>query len=118
METDNICQSITCPCMTPCPMQKAADILGGKWKLAILCSLSTKGATRYNELHRRIGGISNTMLAKSLKEMEDAGLVIRHEYLQVPVRVEYELTAATRKLLPILTQLAGWVTELGQSPLK
>ena len=65
METDNICQSITCPCMTPCPMQKAADILGGKWKLAILCSLSTKGATRYNELHRRIGGISNTMLAKS-----------------------------------------------------
>lgn len=81
METNNACDKAVCPCMTPCPMQKAADILGGKWKMTILCSLSTDGATRYNELHRRISGISNTMLAKSLKEMEEAGLVIRHEYL-------------------------------------
>ena len=112
MNANPICDKITCPCMTPCPMQKAADILGGKWKMAILCSLSTDGATRYNELRRRIGGISNTMLAKSLKEMEEAGLVIRHEYLEVPIRVEYEISDATKNLLPILTQLGAWAAGL------
>lgn len=112
METNNICSQSACPCMTPCPIQKAAEILGGKWKMAILCSLSTGGTTRYNELLRRIGGISNTMLAKSLKEMEEAGLVVRHEYLAVPVRVEYEITDTAKKLLPILAQLAGWAAGL------
>lgn len=106
------CSDNICPCMTPCPLQKAMDILGGKWKISILCSLAMEGATRYNELRRRMGGISNTMLAKSLKELEDAGLVIRHEYLEVPVRVEYEITESTKTLLPILSQLGGWAAQL------
>lgn len=112
MEANTLCSKPVCPCMSPCPMQKAADILGGKWKLSILCSLSADGATRYNELLRRISGISNTMLAKSLREMENAGLVTRHEYLEIPVRVEYEITDASRKLLPILSQLAAWAIGL------
>ncbi len=117
METTTLCSRSACPCMSPCPMQKVADILGGKWKLSILCSLSADGATRYNELLRRIGGISNTMLAKSLREMESAGLITRHEYLEIPVRVEYEITDATRKLLPILSQLAAWTLALeAESP--
>ncbi len=59
-----------------------------------------------------MGGISNTMLAKSLKELEDAGLIARREYLEVPIRVEYKVTEATRQLLPILEQLAGWAAGL------
>lgn len=101
-----------CPCADPCPLQRAMDILGGKWKMAILCSLTVDGATRYNELKRRMGNISNTMLAKSLKELEDAGLILRKEYLEVPIRVEYEVTEATHKLLPILGSLAAWAAEL------
>lgn len=112
MENNTHCSKSNCPCMTPCPLQKAMDILGGKWKTAILCSLTVDGATRYNELRRRMGGISNTMLAKSLKELEEAGLVIRREYLEVPVRVEYEVTEAARNLFPILSQLAGWAAGL------
>ena len=88
------------------------ELLGGKWKMSILCSLTADGATRYNELKRKMGNISNTMLAKSLKELEDADLVIRHEYLEVPVRVEYEVTEATHTLLPILSELAGWAVKL------
>lgn len=112
MEMSNACGKGLCPCMAQCPLQKAADILGGKWKMSILCSLSAEGPTRYNELRRRMGGISNTMLAKSLKEMEQDGLVIRHEYLEVPIRVEYETTDAAKSLLPILAQLAGWANGL------
>lgn len=111
MKNDN-CSKNICPCMSPCPLQKAMDLLGGKWKMSILCSLTMEGPTRYNELRRRMGSISNTMLAKSLKELEDGGLIVRHEYLEVPIRVEYEVTEATKSLIPILSQLAGWAADL------
>ncbi|MCD8200858.1 MAG: winged helix-turn-helix transcriptional regulator [Clostridia bacterium] len=47
-----------------------------------------------------------------MKEFEDDGLVRRHEYLEVPVRVEYEVTDAARALKPILTELAKWGSSL------
>ena len=73
-----------CPCTGICPLQHAMEMIGGKWKLSILCSLTVDGSTRYNDLKRKLGGISNTMLAKSLKEMEEDGLITRTEYLEVP----------------------------------
>lgn len=101
-----------CPCTAACPLQKAMDVLGGKWKMSLICSLTADGPTRYNDLKRRMQGISNTMLVRSLRELEDAGLVVRKEYLEVPVRVEYETTELTRELLPILASLAGWAVNL------
>lgn len=103
MSTDQIC-----PCSRSCPLQCAMEMIGGKWKLAILCSLMMDGCTRYNELKRKMNGISNTMLAKSLREMEDDGLVTRTEYMEVPIRVEYAVTDKVRELEPILVQLAQW----------
>lgn len=93
-------------------MQYAMEILGGKWKLAIICSLSADGATRYNDLKRKLSGISHTMLVKSLRELEEEGLVLRREYMEIPVRVEYETTEQTRELLPILEQLGAWALKL------
>ncbi len=103
--------SHNCPCTEACPLQHAMEMIGGKWKLSILCSLSVDGAVRYNELLRKIKGISNTMLARSLQELEHDGLVRRSEYLQVPIRVEYEITDKTKSLTPILTQLALWAAK-------
>ena len=97
-----------CPCTEICPLQHAMEMIGGKWKLAILCSLSMDGTVRYNELKRKITGISNTMLAKSLHELEDDGLVHRTEFMEVPVRVEYQATEKAKELGPILLQLAQW----------
>ena len=102
-----------CPCSETCALQGALGSLGGKWKLPILCSLLANGDSRYNELLRNIRGISNTMLSKTLKEMEDDGLVVRAEYLEVPVRVEYGLTEKARKLQPILAQFIQWALENG-----
>jgi len=100
------------PCTEQCPLQKAMRAIGGKWKLSIICSLSVHGATRYNDLKRRMGDISNTMLAKSLKELEEDGLIRRTEYMEVPVRVEYEATDLTAELIPILSTLAQWAANL------
>ena len=97
-----------CPCRETCVLQAVTDSLGGKWKLPILCSLTANGPSRYNDLLRNMQGISNTMLAKSLKELERDGLVRRREYLEVPVRVEYSVTERTKRLQPILYELIAW----------
>ncbi len=107
MATEHIC-----PCMANCPLQKAMKAIGGKWKMAIICSLANDGTTRYNDLKRKMNGISNTMLAKSLKELEDDGLVKRQEYAEVPIRVEYEITDTVSSLIPILAELASWGNNL------
>lgn len=101
-----------CPCLDTCPLNYAMSIIGGKWRMQILCALNNKGALRYNELRRKLDGISNTVLAGSLKELEEAGLVKRTEYMEVPIRVEYESTELTDKLMPILESLSNWGEEM------
>ena len=81
-----------CPCMEKCPLHHAMALIGGKWKVQILCAVTNAGAVRYNALRARLDGISNTVLASALRELERDGLVTRHEYLEVPVRVEYSPT--------------------------
>lgn len=97
-----------CPCMETCPLNRALGLIGGKWKMQILCALSNNGPTRYNRLKKTLDGVSNTVLANALRELEEDGLVLRREYLEVPVRVEYGPTDSCRALLPILEQLSDW----------
>ncbi|MDR1024408.1 MAG: helix-turn-helix transcriptional regulator, partial [Treponema sp.] len=52
--------------------------------------------------------ITNAVLSKTLKELEGDGLVVRKQYPEVPVRVEYSLTDASSGLIPVILQLAGW----------
>lgn len=81
------------------------ELIGGKWKLQILCALQVDGPIRYNELKEKINGITNTMLSSSLKKLEADGLVHRKQYNVMPVRVEYSATEAVATLVPILLQL-------------
>ena len=101
-------QAHNCPCTPESALQGAMNTIGGKWKLPILCSLMANGSSRYSELLKNIRGVSNTMLSKTLKEMEEDGLLERAEFLEVPVRVEYDLTEKARRLQPILTDLIRW----------
>ena len=101
-------QHQNCPCTPQCVLQSALESIGGKWKLPVLCSLTANGASRYNELLRNVKGISNTMLSQTLKELERDRLIVRREYLEVPVRVEYAVTERARTLQPALHQLIEW----------
>ena len=94
--------------MEKCPLNFAMSVIGGKWKVQIICALNNKGTLRYNELRRKLDGVSNAALAKALKEMETDGLVVRREYLEVPVRVEYSTTELCDRLMPILESLSDW----------
>jgi DNA-binding HxlR family transcriptional regulator len=64
-----------CPCSETCPLNYALSLIGGKWKLQIICTLNSSGVLRFNAIQRKLDGISNTVLAKALKELEGDGLV-------------------------------------------
>ena len=93
---------------TLCPLRHALNIIGGKWKLPIICFLSLRPPVRYSVIKRKIPGITNMMLSQSLKELEEFGIVRRKQYNQIPPRVEYALTADGENLLPALELLAKW----------
>lgn len=97
-----------CPCLEKCPLNYAMSIIGSKWKMQIICTLNNQGKLRYNELKRKLDGISNTVLSSSLKDLEEGRLVKRTEYLEVPVRVEYSTTSNSDKLMPVLEALSRW----------
>lgn len=94
-----------------CPIIYALDIVGQKWKLPIMWYLFQNESTRYNELKRKVKGVTNIMLTKSLKELEENKLVVRKQYDTIPPRVEYSLTERGRSLLPTLNELYKWGKE-------
>ncbi|MGI6265331.1 MAG: winged helix-turn-helix transcriptional regulator [Acutalibacteraceae bacterium] len=99
-----------CPCASPCPIGEALRVIGGKWKMRILCTLYVDGTQRYNDLVRKTAGVTSAMLSASLKELEADGVIVRRQYEEIPPRVEYSLTKRGRALWPILHGLAHWAT--------
>ena len=91
-----------------CGLKRVIDTVGGKWKIMILCVIDKNEVVRYGELNRSIHGITNTMLANSLKELEADDLVERKQYDEMPVRVEYSLSEKAETLIPILLELKKW----------
>lgn len=91
-----------------CAVIYALEIIGGKWKLPIIWKLSKQESMRYNELKRQLDGITNLMLTRSLKYLEEHRLVIRKEYEQIPPHVEYSLTDSARDLIPALDVIKDW----------
>ena len=94
-----------------CGLKRVLDLVGGKWKILILCLIDRNEVVRYGELKRGIYGITNTMLATSLKEMEADGMVLRTQDDEMPVRVEYRLTDKAKSIIPILLELKKWGEE-------
>lgn len=90
-----------------CPFIRAQKIIGGKWKSVIIFYLRN-GKMRFGQISARIPGVSRKILTVQLKELELAGLIERHEFKEIPPRVEYELTKLGLSLLPILDAMNEW----------
>ncbi|WP_302737937.1 helix-turn-helix domain-containing protein [uncultured Desulfovibrio sp.] len=91
-----------------CPLTSALNILGAKWRIQLICALNVDGPIRFNELKRRLPGISNTALTSALKGLEDFGLVERRHFMEIPPRVEYLITESCKEIIPLVTGLAQW----------
>lgn len=90
-----------------CPVETCAMFIAGKWKMLIIRDLLT-GAKRFGELKSSIGDISQKVLTSNLREMEEAGVVARRVYPEVPPHVEYLLTPRGESLRPIIDAMWAW----------
>jgi DNA-binding HxlR family transcriptional regulator len=89
------------------PVEATLEVIGGKWKVVILCHLK-KDQKRTCELRRLMPGITQKMLTQQLRELEEDGVILRKVYNQVPPKVEYSLTEYGRSLESILDSLCAW----------
>ncbi|MEM7549518.1 MAG: helix-turn-helix domain-containing protein [Bacteroidota bacterium] len=94
--------------MTECPVITTLNVIGGKWKPAILWELQQKDVCRFGALKRSVEGITQKMLTQQLRELEADGIIQRKVYAEVPPRVEYQITEYGKSLRPILDEMAKW----------
>lgn len=100
-----------------CSVEEAMRLLGGRWRM-LLVSFLLDGPKRFNELRRDVPNISQRMLTLDLRALEEAGLVQRTVYAEVPVRVEYCLTTEgqrLRKIVEVLQEFGLWLKGRPQS---
>jgi DNA-binding HxlR family transcriptional regulator len=93
-----------------CPSRTVLDHVTSKWGVLLLVALS-EGPQRWSELRRRAEGISEKMLAQTLKTLEADGFVRRDAQPVIPPRVDYSLTARGHELAALLLPLVAWVAE-------
>lgn len=95
-----------------CPARRGLTIFEGKWKTRVLYELLAQGGTlRFGQLRKAIPDISNTMLAETLRELENLKLITRRQFNEIPPHVEYSLTESAMALLPIFNAIAEWAAK-------
>ena len=92
-------------CKTISTVQK---LLGGKYKIEILWYIGKCDIRRFGQLRRQIGEITESSLTKQLRELEADGFILRHDFCEVPPRVEYSLTELGESFLSVLDYMKDW----------
>ncbi len=90
-----------------CPVGAALDEIGGKWKHPILWVLKD-GKLRFNKIYKALPDITQRMLTKQLRDLEEDDLILRKVYAEVPPKVEYSLTEKGESIIPIIEALSTW----------
>jgi DNA-binding HxlR family transcriptional regulator len=90
-----------------CAVEATLDLIDGKWKGVILYHLQD-GTQRFGELRKRMPGITQRMLTKQLRALEEDQLIVRKVYAEVPPRVEYRLSEVGESLRPVIDILKLW----------
>ncbi|WP_199635879.1 helix-turn-helix domain-containing protein [Serratia sp. PAMC26656] len=91
-----------------CPSREILSHLTSRWGVLILIAL-LPGTLRFSEIRRRIGGVSERMLAQTLQLLEKDGMINRYDYNIVPLRVEYTLTPLGKEAAVKVRDLADWI---------
>jgi DNA-binding HxlR family transcriptional regulator len=96
-----------------CPKFEAAfEILGKRWT-GLIIKVLLDGPKRFKDISESITGMSDRMLSERFKELELAGILIRHVYPETPVRIEYELTEKGRALHIAMSEVQKWAEAWG-----
>ena len=95
-------------CTPGCSVEAAIGLIDGKWKSIILWHLLEDHVLRFNELSKKIPNITQKMLTRQLRELEEDQIITRKVYPIVPPKVEYSLTERGKSLIPILDGMCDW----------
>lgn len=90
------------------PMAGIQAVLGGKWKILILWYIAFYQVQRFGQLMRRLDGITQSSLTKQLRELEADGFLIRHDFQEIPPRVEYTLSDLGRSFMDVMAYMKAW----------
>ena len=90
-----------------CGFAAALQAVGGKWKTSLIWELHLR-PHRFAELRRLLPGVSEKVLTQQLRQMESDGLISRHDYAEVPPRVEYSITSLGLSLNDAVTVMSLW----------
>lgn len=97
-----------------CPAVEFVNLISGKWAIPILYRLIAENKpVRFSVLQRATTPITQKELTRHLRLFEQQGLITRHVYPEVPLRVEYEITDIGRTLKPMMQALAEWMVVYG-----
>lgn len=91
-------------------IRQVLDRVGDKWSMLVIGVLQS-GPLRYTDLQRQIPGISQRMLTRTLRQLQEDGLITRTAYAEVPPRVEYALAPLSHGLNELVVRLIGWAAE-------
>ncbi|MFW5500340.1 MULTISPECIES: winged helix-turn-helix transcriptional regulator [unclassified Maridesulfovibrio] len=94
-----------------CPLEYGLDLFKGKWTTRIICMLGSSGTLRYKEIRTGLKGMTDAVLAATLKDMAADGLIERRQFLEIPPRVEYSLTQKGKSAFEILKSICRWVQQ-------
>lgn len=90
-----------------CPVRDVLDRVTDRWSILVIVELA-EDALRFGSLAERIPDVSERMLSKTLRQLQEDGLVTRHSFNEMPPRVEYELTDLGRSLLAPISAMTDW----------
>jgi DNA-binding HxlR family transcriptional regulator len=94
-----------------CPhYHQAVEIVGRRWAGAVIRALLA-GVTRFNEIAAVCRGLSHRVLAQRLRDLEADGIVVRVVHAEMPVRIEYHLTAKGEALAGVVIALSEWAEQ-------
>lgn len=91
-----------------CPIRDVMALTADKWSILIILYLGYFPILRFNELKKKVYGISNKVLSERLKQLEGDGYLVRTMYPEVPIRVEYELSDFGHSYLEKLIEMTEW----------
>jgi DNA-binding HxlR family transcriptional regulator len=103
-------------CYDPGCVDAATIVLGDKWTPRIIRAIARKEPIRFGELQELTGGVNPRTLSSRLCSLEEAGIITKMTYAEVPPRSEYKLTQKGIDLLPILKDMAKWGQKYNPRP--
>jgi DNA-binding HxlR family transcriptional regulator len=91
-----------------CSVAKALDVIGDRWTLLIVRELLAQGSSRYTDLRRGLPSIATNLLAERLRELEQAGIVLREDAPPPIATALFTLTPRGKQLRPVIDELGRW----------